>query len=249
MKFNVKLEVENIINFIKNYYSKFNFKGVVIGISGGKDSAVVSGLFSLALGKENVIGLTMPCYSKEEDKNDAKIVANHFGFDLYDIDLTEIFNLFKKKLVNFKNIDDYAYNSDINLKPRLRMNTLYYIASLFSSKYQKGYLVAGCGNKSEKFVGYTTKWGDNASDIEILSDFTVNEVIKIGEYIGVPKKILYKIPNDGLSDMSDEEKLGFTYDEIERVIYNKSIDNDVKNKIIKQHNDNLHKENIVRYKR
>lgn len=249
MKFNVKLEVENIINFIKNYYSKFNLKGVVIGISGGKDSAVVSGLFSLALGKENVIGLTMPCYSKEEDKNDAKIVANHFGFDLYDIDLTEIFNLFKKKLVNFKNIDDYAYNSDINLKPRLRMNTLYYIASLFSSKYQKGYLVAGCGNKSEKFVGYTTKWGDNASDIEILSDFTVNEVIKIGEYIGVPKKILYKIPNDGLSDMSDEEKLGFTYDEIERVIYNKSIDNDVKNKIIKQHNDNLHKENIVRYKR
>ena len=249
MKFNANIEVENIVKFIREYYKKYNLKGVVIGISGGKDSAVVAGLFTLAIGRDNVIGLTLPCHSNNQDRIDAEIVANHFGFELYKIDLTETFDTFKNSLIELNIKDKDTKDSDINIKPRLRMSTLYYIASILSSEYNQGYLVAGCSNKSEKYVGYTTKWGDNASDIEVISDFTVSEVIKIGEYIGVPKKILYKTPNDGLSNKSDEEKLGFTYSDIEKVINNQELESNIKNIIVNKHNNNLHKTYIPGYKR
>ena len=72
--FDAKLETEKIIEFIRDYYKKNNLGGVILGISGGKDTGVVAGLFTLALGKENVIGVTMPCHSKSEDKTDAKLV-------------------------------------------------------------------------------------------------------------------------------------------------------------------------------
>ena len=249
MDFNAKEEVKKIIKFIRDYYKKNNLKGVVIGISGGKDSAVVAGLFTIALGNKNVIGLTLPCHSKDKDRLDAKIVANHFGFKLYNIDLTKTFDTFKNSLIDFKYNNLEIENSDINLKPRLRMSALYYVAAMLSAKLKAGYLVAGCGNKSEKFVGYTTKWGDNASDIEVISDLTVREVIKVGEEIGVPKEILYKTPNDGLSNKSDEEKLGFTYDDVEKVMNNQVLDENIKKKILRQHDKNLHKIFIPGYKR
>ena len=249
MKFDAKDEVKRILEFIRDYYQKNNLKGVVIGISGGKDSAVVAGLFTLALGKENVIGLTLPCHSKDQDKIDAKVVADHFGFRLYNIDLTDTFDTFKNNLDDFQYTTKEIENSDINLKPRLRMSALYYVAAMLSAKLKKGYLVAGCGNKSEKFVGYTTKWGDNASDIEIIGDLTVREVIKVGKEIGVPKEILYKTPNDGLSNKSDEEKLGFTYDDVENVMNNEELDEKVKRKILRQHDNNLHKTYIPGYRR
>ena len=249
MNFNAKEEVNRIIEFIRDYYKKNKLKGIVIGISGGKDSAVVSGLFTLALGKENVIGLTLPCHSKDKDKEDAQVVANHFGFRLYNIDLTETFETFKNSLTDFEYTDSEINNSDINLKPRLRMSALYYVAAMLSAKLKAGYLVAGCGNKSEKFVGYTTKWGDNASDIEVIGDLTVREVIAVGEEIGVPKEILYKTPNDGLSNMSDEDKLGFTYDEVEKVMNNQEVSEKVKTKILRQHDNNLHKTFIPGYRR
>ena len=249
MNFNAKEEVKKIINFIRDYYKKNKLKGVVIGISGGKDSAVVAGLFTLALGPDNVIGLTLPCHSKDKDREDAKVVANYFGFKLYNIDLTETFETLKKGLTDLEYTDKEIENSDINLKPRLRMSALYYVAAMLSAKLKQGYLVAGCGNKSEKYVGYTTKWGDNASDIEVIGDLTVREVILIGKEIGVPKKILYKTPNDGLSNQSDEEKLGFTYDEVEKVMNNQEVDEYTKIKILKQHNNNLHKTFIPGYKK
>ena len=249
MEFNAKEQANKIIKFIRDYYKKNNLKGVVIGISGGKDSAVVAGLFTLALGKNNVIGVTLPCHSKEQDRIDAKVVADHFGFRLYNIDLTETFDTFKNSLDDFEYTNSEIENSDINLKPRLRMSALYYIAAMLSAKLKRGYLVAGCGNKSEKFVGYTTKWGDNASDIEVISDLYVREVIEVGEVIGVPKSILYKIPNDGLSNKSDEEKLGFKYSDVEKVIEGEYVPEPIKKMILKQHNNNLHKTFIPGYKK
>ena len=102
--FDAKVEKDKIIKFIQDYYKNNNLGGVVIGISGGKDSAVVSGLFTEALGKENVLGVTLPCHSNEEDRNDAKLVADHFGFKLLNVDLTEVNDVFKdeiNKLGNF----------------------------------------------------------------------------------------------------------------------------------------------------
>ena len=96
--FNAKEQVDKIVKFIRNYYQENNLGGVVIGISGGKDSAVVAGLFTKALGPENVLGVTLPCHSNEEDKIDAKIVSDYYGFRLVNIELTDSFDTFKKQI-------------------------------------------------------------------------------------------------------------------------------------------------------
>ena len=97
--FNAKEQIDKIIKFIKKYYQDNNLEGVVIGISGGKDSAVVAGLFTKALGPENVIGVTLPCHSSDEDKEDAKLISNYYGFRLINLDLTETFDSFKNVLL------------------------------------------------------------------------------------------------------------------------------------------------------
>jgi len=250
-EFNVEYETNNIINFIRNYYKENNLGGVILGISGGKDSGVVSALFTKALGKENVIGVTMPCHSKDEDKIDAKLVSDYYGFELINFDITSTFDTFKAELTNLGEFNDLeTKNSDINLKPRLRMSTLYYLAALFSAIRNKTYLVAGTSNKCELFVGYFTKGGDNVHDISVIADFTVDEVIKIGEYLKVPERVLYKKPNDGLSNMSDEDKLGVKYSEIADFMNDEnSVDNNVGAKIKRLHKNNQHKFNIPTYRR
>lgn len=105
-----------------------------------------------------------------------------------------------------------AREAKVNAKPRLRMTTLYYIAQNLN------YLVAGTGNKCERVVGYTTKWGDSASDFNPIGEFTVEEVLQIGKYLGVPEKIINKAPNDGLDGQTDEEKMGVTYAQIAQYI-------------------------------
>jgi NAD+ synthase len=250
-KFNAKKETKQIISFIQDYYKENNLKGVVIGISGGKDSGVVAGLFAKALGGENVLGVTMPCHSKESDKTDASLVSEKYGFELINFDLTNIYDSFineKKKLGNFT--DKEENDSNINLKPRLRMSTLYYLAALYSKIKNGVYLVAGTSNKCELYVGYFTKGGDSTHDISVISDFTVEEVIEIGKYIEVPEKVLFKTPDDGLSNQSDEEKLGVTYKEIADYMIDENKVNEHSRKTISDlHRRNSHKFNIPTYRR
>ena len=251
--FNVEKVTSEIIEFIRKYYKDNNLKGAVIGISGGKDSGVVAGLFVKALGQENVIGIWMPCHSKEEDYDNAQLVANHFGFELKEFDLTKIYDSYveqikKNNLVNDNNLVD----ANINIKPRLRMATLYYYAAMLSSLNKGVYIVPGTSNKCELHVGYFTKGGDNVSDINVLADLMVDEVIKVGEYIGVPDKIVHKTPDDGLSGKSDEEKLGVKYSEIAEVINNPenpNVSKEVYEKIKKLHSQNLHKFNVATYRK
>ena len=246
--FDVEKTTNEIIEFIRNYYKENKLKGVVIGISGGKDSGVVAALFAKALGPENVIGVTMPCHSKESDRNDAKLVSDYYGFELINIDLTDSFDSFKNQINILGDYDnDTLMNSDINIKPRLRMATLYYVAALYSSIKAGTYIVAGTGNKCEEYVGYFTKGGDQISDIKVISDLTVSEVIKVGEYLNVPKQVLYKTPSDGLSGKSDEEKLGVKYKDIEDYIAGLLEDERVKQKIMNLHNGCLHKFHIPAY--
>ena len=251
MNFNSKQEADNVIEFVKDYYYKNNLKGAVIGISGGKDSAVVTAIFVKALGKENVVGVTLPCHSNEEDMIDAKKVASLYGIELINLDLTSCFDNFKTEFekIGLEYEKQDLENSDINLKPRLRMSALYYVAAVYSTMKKGTYLVAGTSNKSELYVGYFTKGGDQVHDIEVISDFTVSEVIKVGEYLGVPKEILYKPPSDGLSGKTDEEKMGITYEDIEKYLYAQELSEEAKNKIAKMHNQNKHKFNIPAYKR
>ena len=138
--FDAKLETEKVIEFIRDYYNKNNLGGVILGISGGKDSGVVAGLFTKALGPENVIGVTLPCHSNEEDRIDAKLVSDYYGFELINFDITSTFDSFKDELKNLGEFDELeTKNSDINLKPRLRMATLYYLAALYSTLKVKTY--------------------------------------------------------------------------------------------------------------
>jgi len=248
MEFNAKEHSERIIEFIRNYFKDNKLGGVVIGISGGKDSGVVAGLFAKALGSENVVGVTMPCHSQSTDATDAKLVADKYGFKLINMDLTSVYDEFENQA---KLLDDFVVSEDseINLKPRLRMSTLYYLAQMYSKKEGKPYIVAGTGNKCEIFVGYFTKGGDGVSDINVLADLTVDEVIKVGEAVEVPEQVLYKTPSDGLSGKSDEDKLGVTYKDIAKVINDEPVDEDIKEKILRKHNANAHKFSVATYKK
>ena len=232
--FNVEKNTNNIINYIREYYQKNNLGGCVLGISGGKDSAVVAAIMCKAIGAENVLGVTLPCHSKNQDKTDALLVSEAFGFELVDLDLTDAFEAIKDKVDLLGEFtEEETLNSDINLKPRLRMSAVYYLAALKTALTHKTYIVAGTSNKSELFVGYFTKGGDSVHDIGVLTDFTVDEVIKIGEYLNVPEKVLYKTPSDGLSNKSDEEKLGVTYKDIEKFMNGEELPEYVREKILK----------------
>ena len=240
--FDAQKEKDKIVKFIRDYYKDNNLGGVVIGISGGKDSGVVAGLFSEAIGPENIIGITMPCHSKDTDKKDALRVSDYYGFEMIDT--------FKKQIDKLGNFtEEELKNSDINVKPRLRMTSLYYVAALYSAIKKKTYIVAGTGNKCEEFVGYFTKGGDSVSDIKVLADLTVEEVIKVGEVLNVPKEVLYKTPNDGLSNTSDEDKLGVKYADIAKYMNKEELDEDIKKKIEKLHKKSLHKFNIPTYRK
>ena len=237
-------EVEKIVNYIRDYYKKCNLKGVVLGISGGKDSAVVAALFTKALGKENVLGVTLPCHSEKTDATDAKLVAEKYGFELINLDLTPVYDSFLgevDKLGTFT--EEELKNSNINIKPRLRMASVYYLAALYSAIKGGTYIVAGTSNICELFVGYFTKGGDSTYDIGTINNYTVEEVIKLGEYLEVPDQVIHKVPSDGLSGMSDEDKLGVKYDDIARVIHGEQVDKDVEEKIMRLHKNADHKFN------
>lgn len=246
--FDAKKETNKIIDFIRNYYKENNLGGVVIGISGGKDSAVVAALFCKAIGPENVIGFTLPCHSNEDDKIKAKIISDYYKFELKNFDLTNVYDTFKNELKNLGNFKN-TLNSDINIKPRLRMSTLYYMAALYTNIKNKTYIVAGTSNKCELYVGYFTKGGDSVHDISVLADLTVDEVISIGEELNVPKEVLYKAPSDGLSNLTDEEKLGVSYKDIASYINGNIIAEETKNKIKTLHNNSKHKFYIPTYRK
>ena len=248
--FDAKKEKDNIVKFIRDYFEANHLGGVVIGISGGKDSGVVAGLFTEALGKENVLGVTLPCHSKATDREDALLVSDYYGFEMINVDLTSTNDAFRAEIDKLGDFtEEELKNSEINVKPRLRMTSLYYLAALYSALKKKVYVVAGTGNKCESYVGYFTKGGDGVSDINVLGDLTVEEVIKVGEVLHVPEKVLYKTPDDGLSGKSDEEKLGVKYSDIAKVINNEPVDPEIKEKIERLHQNNLHKFNIPVYKK
>ena len=243
-------ELNKVIDFIRNYYKENNLKGCVLGISGGKDSAVVAALMCKAIGKENVVGLTLPCYSSNKDLELAKMVSDYYGFKLYNIDLTSVFDTFKEEVFKIdKFLDDDLKNSDINIKPKLRMASCYYMAALLSSINKGTYLVVGTSNKSELYVGYFTKGGDSVFDINPIADFTVSEVIRLGELLHVPEEVLYRTPSDGLSNMNDEDKLGVKYSDIEKYINKEKLDESISLKIEKLHKGCQHKFNKVIYKK
>lgn len=203
-------ELEHRINWIRERVQASGCKGVVVGESGGKDSATVTALCVEALGKENVIGITMPCNSLSTDVEHAKLVADAFGIKLLEVNIASTFNTLKNTIETEQEISDLAA---ANIKPRLRMTTLYAVAQSLN------YLVVGTDNLSEMVMGYFTKWGDGGYDFNPLGDLTMGEVLELGRELGVPEPILTKAPSAGLWEgQTDEKEMGVTYKAIEEYI-------------------------------
>lgn len=227
-------EAENAIKWIKDYVENTGAKGIVIGNSGGKDSATVLAMAVKAIGKENVLAVSMPCNSVNSDFEDASLVAKTFGVRFIKVDLTNTYAEFEKEIsINLN--QEMAKEAKINAKPRLRMTTLYGIAQTLN------YLVIGTGNLCEAMVGYTTKWGDNSSDFNPIGNFTVEEVLEIGKILGVPEKILKKAPNDGLGTQTDEEKMGIKYSQISEMIETGKTEKGAEEEIIRRYKNSKHK--------
>ena len=230
-------ESEKVIEWIKQYF-KDNGKdcNAIIGISGGCDSSVTAALLVKALGKDRVIGVLMP-NGDQYDIDCSYQLVQYLDIKYYVININkpylELTNEIDTKLkIDSKSYDIYRTNTP----SRLRMATLYGISGLFNGR------VANTCNLSEDYVGYSTKFGDSAGDFSPISKFTKTEVRELGEELGLPKNLIYKVPEDGMSFKSDEEKLGFTYEVLDKYIRTGEIDDlKIKEKIDKMHLANLHK--------
>ena len=227
-------EFKNRVQFIRDLVEKSGVDGIVFGNSGGKDSALVGILCKFAC--ENTVGIMMPCASKrnfEQDMNDAKELAEHFGIESRVIDLTDVRQAEIERLQGITTLTNAAVN---NIAPRLRMTTLYAVAA---SEYR---LVAGTGNRSERYMGYFTKWGDGACDFNPISDLTATEIIEFLKWLTAPGCIINKAPSAGLFDgQTDEDEMGVTYNAIDAYITTGEVSERDKKIIDRFHRNSGHK--------
>ena len=210
--------VLNIQNWIDNYVKSANAENIIVGLSGGIDSAVTAALCTKALGNKNVFGLSLPCGSVSQDLEDAKFVAKSLEIDFTVFDLNPIYEKFLKLIgPNYK--ENNLANA--NLKPRLRMATLYFYGQTKGKS-----LIAGTSNRAELAIGYFTKYGDGAADFEPLASLYKQEVRKLAKILRIPERIITKPPSAGLwVGQTDEGEIGLTYDIIDEILYR--IDYDI----------------------
>ena len=201
IKLNMELTEKILVNFIREEVRSAGFEKVVLGLSGGIDSAIVAFLAVKALGPENVLGIMMPYKSSSrESLEDAERVVKATGMRVKKIEITEMLDAY------------FAKESDIsdlrkgNKMARERMTILYD----YSAKEKS--LVLGTSNKTEILLGYSTQWGDSASAINPIGDLLKTQIWELSEYMGVPKEVIEKKPSADLWEgQSDEDELGFSY--------------------------------------
>lgn len=196
---------DRLIEGIRRLAQEQHFTKVVLGISGGKDSTVSAALCARALGKENVLGIMMPD-GEQADIADSIQVCEALGIPHETVNIGA---MHKALLAETEGKIDFNRESNINVGPRLRMTTLRYIAQATGAR------LVGTGNLSESTVGYCTKDGDTSCDFALLLKLTSLEVVKVGLTMEeLPRHLVQKTPTDGLSGMSDEEKMGVSYQAI-----------------------------------
>ncbi len=205
---NWQTEIDNVAQWMKEYVEKSGCKGYVILISGGIDSAVVASLCCKAVGRANVIGVSLPCETRADMSDDAVTLAENLGIELRVINLEKAYNAMLDGLIE---VGDVAKE---NIKSRLRMVAGYGIANSVD------YLVAGTGNKSEDTIGYFTKYGDGGVDILPIYNFYKTEIYKLAELMPeIPENIKIKAPSADLyPGQSDETDIGFSYPELDNIL-------------------------------
>ncbi|MBI5152256.1 NAD+ synthase [Candidatus Peregrinibacteria bacterium] len=206
---NASSAYSKIIKKIKQYFENSEYKNAVIGVSGGVDSALVLKLVVDALGPERVAGIIMPelGVTKTENTNHAKALCNFLGVKTFTVPINKF--LMEYAIMPWKP----TQSSQINLRPRVRMTILYNYANAGEA------LVIGTSNKSEILLGYGTKYGDLAADIEPLGDLYKTDIYKLAEHVGLPKEIIEKAPTAELyKDQTDESELGASYTSLDNVL-------------------------------
>ncbi len=196
-----------IVTWLRDYAAQAKAGGYVVGLSGGIDSACTAVLCQRAMG-ERVLGVLMPCHSTPDDAEMACLVAETFGLPTITVDLTATYDALLAALP-----PAVSSLASANLKPRLRMATLYTLAQTH------GYLVAGTGNKSELAIGYFTKYGDGGVDVEPLGNLYKWQVRQLAQELAIPRQVIDRPPSAGLwAGQTDEGEMGITYDDLDTVL-------------------------------
>jgi NAD+ synthase len=215
---------DRISAWLRDHLEQSGAERFVLGLSGGIDSAVVAGLAARGVGSDRVLGVMMPSSSNPADLESAKLVARAFELPTMAIDLTEATTTLLGALPTPADVAGTlglpeppaagtAQLANANVKPRLRMTTVYYVANLC------GGIVLGTGNKSEAMIGYFTKYGDGGVDLKPISDLYKREVRDVARAIGVPQEVIDRPPSAGLWEgQTDEDEIGLTYDELDRAL-------------------------------
>lgn len=210
MSFDAEIVTKDIVRWIRDWFER-NGKGcnAIVGISGGKDSSVVAALCAEALGKDRVIGVLMP-NGEQHDIDMSRLLVEHLGIRHYVINIKNGYDGLLGEITD--KLGSVSRDTTINLAPRLRMATLYAVGQSNNGR------VANTCNLSEDWVGYSTRYGDNAGDFSPLSMLCVREVKAVGRVLDLPEILIEKVPIDGLCGQTDEEKLGFTYEALDHYI-------------------------------
>jgi len=218
--------VQLIAEWLQQRATEAGARGFVVGLSGGVDSAIVARLCQIAA-PGRVVGVIMPCHSDPRDEADARLLADHFAIPSIRVDLEGAYDRLvgdlRAALATLppdmaaepagEGPDIKARVPLANVKPRLRMATLYFVANSLN------YLVAGTGNRSELTIGYFTKYGDGGVDLLPIGNLLKSEVRTIAHELGVPKPIIEKAPSAGLwLGQTDEDEMGFTYADLEKYL-------------------------------
>ncbi len=211
--------VNTIVEWLRMQVTAAAARGLVVGLSGGVDSAVVARLCQLAM-PGRTLGVIMPCTSDPQDETDARLVADHFDVPVVKIELDATYEaLVNEARAALEQVpEDLVPPEDAsaqrvalaNIRPRLRMSTLYFLANSLT------YLVAGTGNRSELTIGYFTKHGDGGADVLPIGHLLKAQVSTLARNLGVPQSIIEKTPTAGLwLGQTDEAEMGFTYADLE----------------------------------
>ena len=230
------VDLEKELPFLLEWIKKIvGSATVVVGVSGGKDSSVAAALCVKALGKEKVVGVLMPSH-KQDDIDKSRLLVKTLGIKSYEINIGHAYDALTKEIhAKMGGELNLVYTS--NTPARLRMSTLYGVGALIGNSR-----VVNTCNLSEDYVGYSTKFGDAAGDFSPLSKFTATEVMTLGDLLGLPYELSHKVPTDGMCGLSDEDRFGFTYAELDDYLRHRATPpKEIVEKIERMHRASLHK--------
>lgn len=240
MNLDMKKVTDDLILWIKDQLELSGGNKIILGISGGKDSSVAAALCALAIGKENVYGVLMPD-GIQQDIEYAHTLVDTIGINKITLNIENITSAFKDLLdqsIDENFISGITKQTSLNLPPRVRMTLVHALSQSIDNAR-----VVNTGNLSEKWIGYTTVYGDNTGAFAPLAGLTSDEVMDLGIYLGLPDFLAFKAPSDGLTGKTDEDVIGFTYKVLNKYIRTGEIeDQEIKEKI-----DHLHKINKFKF--